>query len=355
MNIGLNIKKLRISRRMTQEELAEYTGVSSRAVSRWENGITYPDITLLPIIANIFEITVDELLDVDVYKKDQDIKKILNENVEYKHTGEMEKSIELLKTALNKYPNNFEIMEEFMDSLFGYYCAKDEDRKSLLDDIIEIGERILNKCDKKEIRESAIQTLVYVYPKNNALDKAKKLIDNQPSIYLSKEHLLEHVYKDEELDNLLKHNIIRITEWFDGIIHKMCVKKDPQVQIELRKKYLKLMELVFENNDMGFYHERIYRTYLSIARSYAKMNKIAEAIDSLLEGIKHAIKLEAAHITKYESILLAGIVDDSSFIQTNTTMTNKDIINCTIYHKSMDLVRENNRFKEVESLLIKLK
>lgn len=73
INIGLNIKKLRIAKGMTQEELAEYTGVSSRAVSRWENSITFPDITLLPILANIFEVTVDELLDVDVYKKEQDI------------------------------------------------------------------------------------------------------------------------------------------------------------------------------------------------------------------------------------------------------------------------------------------
>ena len=37
MNIGLNIKKLRVAKEMTQEELAEYTGVSSRAVSRWDN------------------------------------------------------------------------------------------------------------------------------------------------------------------------------------------------------------------------------------------------------------------------------------------------------------------------------
>lgn len=80
MNIGLNIKKLRLLKCMTQEELVEYMGVSSRAVSRWENAITFPDITLLPILANIFEVTVDELLDVDIFKKTQDIKLILDKN-----------------------------------------------------------------------------------------------------------------------------------------------------------------------------------------------------------------------------------------------------------------------------------
>ena len=44
---------------MTQEELAKYTEVSLLAVSRWENGITYHDISMLPILVNIFEVTVD--------------------------------------------------------------------------------------------------------------------------------------------------------------------------------------------------------------------------------------------------------------------------------------------------------
>ena len=57
MNLGLNIKKYRLLKGMTQEELAEYTGVSSRAVSRWENGITFPDISLLPILANLSNIS----------------------------------------------------------------------------------------------------------------------------------------------------------------------------------------------------------------------------------------------------------------------------------------------------------
>ena len=72
MNIGLKIKQLRRERNITQEELGELVGLTAKAISRWENSTSYPDITLLPILANIFEITVDELLDVDIYKKEQD-------------------------------------------------------------------------------------------------------------------------------------------------------------------------------------------------------------------------------------------------------------------------------------------
>lgn len=65
MNIAKRIKELREQFKLTQEDLANVLGVSNRAISRWENGITYADITLLPIIATQFNVTVDYLLDVD--------------------------------------------------------------------------------------------------------------------------------------------------------------------------------------------------------------------------------------------------------------------------------------------------
>lgn len=355
MNIGLNIEKLRLAKSMTQEELAEYTGVSPRAVSRWENEITYPYITLLPILANIFEVKIDELLDVDVYKKEQDIKQILDENQKYKHTGEVEKSIELLKEVLAKYPNNFEIMEQLMHALHMYYCANDRERKKLLYEIVELGEKILNKCNDKEIKESATLTLIYVYPKVDELDKAQKLIDNQPDIYLCKEKLLEHILEGKELDELLKHNIIKITELFDGIVTKIGIGKEPLVKIQLENKYLDLMNLVFEGKSMGFYNERMMKSYLINARRYAKISMTYEAIYSLVECINHALKLESSTITKYEQLLLEWIINDTSHTQTNSTLTNKEYISSYIYRNDMSLVRESIRFKEIEDLLNKLK
>lgn len=51
MEIGKTIKRLRVLNNMTQEDLAFKLGVLIQTVSRWETSITYPDITLLPIIA----------------------------------------------------------------------------------------------------------------------------------------------------------------------------------------------------------------------------------------------------------------------------------------------------------------
>ncbi len=59
--IGVNIKRLRKEREMTQENLADALRVSYQAISKWENGISDPDIMLLPHIAEIFGISLDEL------------------------------------------------------------------------------------------------------------------------------------------------------------------------------------------------------------------------------------------------------------------------------------------------------
>ena len=60
--IGNRITKFRKAKGMTQEELANQLGVSSQAVSKWENDISCPDISLLPKLCRVLGITADELL-----------------------------------------------------------------------------------------------------------------------------------------------------------------------------------------------------------------------------------------------------------------------------------------------------
>ena len=61
MNIAANIAKLRRERGMTQEALALVIGVSSQTISKWENSTTWPDVALLPVIADVFGVTIDAL------------------------------------------------------------------------------------------------------------------------------------------------------------------------------------------------------------------------------------------------------------------------------------------------------
>lgn len=62
ITIGENIRRLRIERRMTQEQLAEILNVTNAAVSKWERGDSLPDITMLFPIADYFGVSVDALM-----------------------------------------------------------------------------------------------------------------------------------------------------------------------------------------------------------------------------------------------------------------------------------------------------
>ena len=82
LNLGNNIKKHRKEKDMTQEALAEYLGVSSQAVSRWENGTTYPDVELIPALANLFGVSTDVLFDMKQTQKEFAATEVLTELAE---------------------------------------------------------------------------------------------------------------------------------------------------------------------------------------------------------------------------------------------------------------------------------
>ena len=63
--IGKKIKTLRLSRNLTQEELSELLFVTPQAISKWERGLGYPDISQIVPIAKIFGVSTDDLLGAD--------------------------------------------------------------------------------------------------------------------------------------------------------------------------------------------------------------------------------------------------------------------------------------------------
>ncbi len=83
MDIGNKIKLLRQKIGATQEQLGEKIGVSAQSISKWETGVTMPDITLLPILSSELGVTIDELFDLTVEQKLQRIEKRLDIEEEF--------------------------------------------------------------------------------------------------------------------------------------------------------------------------------------------------------------------------------------------------------------------------------
>lgn len=75
---GKKISSLRKEKNFTQKDLAEKLHVSDKAVSKWERGLNYPDLTLLPVIANVLETSVTELLGLENSISDSAIE-VINE------------------------------------------------------------------------------------------------------------------------------------------------------------------------------------------------------------------------------------------------------------------------------------
>ena len=77
MEIGKIIKNLRVEKQVRQEDLAGYLGVSCQAVSKWETGSSLPDITLLPLIAVYFGVSIDDLFQLPCEKEYERIENMM--------------------------------------------------------------------------------------------------------------------------------------------------------------------------------------------------------------------------------------------------------------------------------------
>ena len=102
VRIGRFIAEERKKKGWTQKQLAEKLNISDKTVSKWECGDGYPDITLLPTIANFFEVTVDELIGNDEISAREDIQKNFFETV---HTLSPDEQLELALKYHKKHNN----------------------------------------------------------------------------------------------------------------------------------------------------------------------------------------------------------------------------------------------------------
>ena len=106
--IGENIRNFRKKNDLTQEALADRLGVAYQSVSRWENGATYPDLELIPAIAEVLAVTVDELLGMPQLEKEKRAAEAFDELRRecIKRNYYADKIVELLRDIRRNYLNS---------------------------------------------------------------------------------------------------------------------------------------------------------------------------------------------------------------------------------------------------------
>ena len=105
LHLPENLKKYRILKGLTQEDIAEYLHVTPQSVSKWERGESYPDITLLPALANIFETSIDLLVGMDAIRAKETRYNIHKKAVAYQRCGDYDSAEKTYRDALLIYPN----------------------------------------------------------------------------------------------------------------------------------------------------------------------------------------------------------------------------------------------------------
>ena len=90
---------------LTQEDIAQYLGITAQSVSKWERGESYPDITFLPALANVFETSIDLLLGMDTIRAEETRLSIHKKAVAYQRDGDYDSAEKIYRDALLIYPN----------------------------------------------------------------------------------------------------------------------------------------------------------------------------------------------------------------------------------------------------------
>lgn len=151
------ILRERRKKNLTQEELAAHLGVSSQAISNWERG-GYPDITLLPRIANFFGITVDELIGNDEVNRKEDIESFRKRFWNMGSTKQaFVECLELAKEYYVKYPGEYEIMHDLGYAIVNNMQTIAENKELLK----EIHEKIMSGCTDEQYRRDSIHNMCY--------------------------------------------------------------------------------------------------------------------------------------------------------------------------------------------------
>ena len=180
INIGNKIRELRKKKGITQEALASALSVSPQAVSKWEMGLTCPDIAMIPVLAGYFEVSLDMLFDYDVREMKAKIQKIIDDAEEY-FFDDTQKFVGSIISALQEYPGNEDLLAALLNAY--EYMLRDKNDLTHLDEIIELSQKIISEstdlfrvCNAKDAQAAA-------YLKKDEYAKAKEVLETLPMEY----------------------------------------------------------------------------------------------------------------------------------------------------------------------------
>lgn len=296
--IGEVIFKLRKEKGVTQDQLAKFIGVSTAAVSKWESRISYPDITLLPILATFFNVSIDRLLNFKIELSDEEVMKIFKECEAIFSSGDIANAIDKSKGYISKYPSSY-YLKLRIGFLFIMYSWKSPGEDMYMKNIgyaIKLFEDVAQNCTKEEYVEQALFQLGAYYPSIGEEDKAIEALNKihksefDPNDILSSIYIQKNELKKgrELLQGKLYKSIFDISFACMGLANSYMKDEKDLAMVE---KYCNLSfnikkAFTFEGESVL----NLSMEYLHFAEAYLKFNEPDKALNMLhkmLEDMKN--------------------------------------------------------------------
>ena len=297
MSIGSTIKRLRREKDITQEQLADYLGITSRAISQWECDRTTPDISLIPALCHIFDVSSDVLLGIDVEKNNAVIQNYLDEAQNALHNGMFDKNVEILRQANRKFPRSYKIMAKLADALLSLCIRSDNNNYQ---EVFDLCHRILSDCTDSFVRYEAIATLGVAYGHAGKEEDMLQLAKEMPHAHNSYEKFMLYRWKGdadfEEFQGYLSFLIYHTAEMIElavGQRHDNGEFIYPlEDRIHLWKTEVGFLELLFPDGDYQYKAQLGEAACSLLCTAYLRKQNYEEAWKWLNKSADFAIHMD---------------------------------------------------------------
>ena len=215
---------------------AEIFNVSCQTISRWETDSSYPDIEMLPSIANYFSVSIDELMGTSAPEKKAMYDKINGEWVVNNRSGRHSENVQLMRDALKNFPNDALLLVQLSTSL-EKLDGTDEEKAKYLRESIAVQEQIINYCEDCEVRGATLFNICFAYLKNGERDKALEQAMKLPNLYKGRENALVYMLEGEEKRKVAREALIPLA-W--SVRHHLTAL----AETENRSEYLSMAQQI---------------------------------------------------------------------------------------------------------------
>ena len=189
MKMNETIRSRRKELNLTQEQMAAYLGVTAPAVHKWEKGISYPDISLLPALARLLGVDLNTLFCFEQELTEQEINIFSNEMVQLMQKEGFHAGYERAMAKIREFPNCALLLCSVAAVLEGSLVLFLVEDTACYEEAIEnLYERAARLGDAR-VREQANHMLILKYMKRKDFDQAERLLDTLPDAPVDKQIL----------------------------------------------------------------------------------------------------------------------------------------------------------------------